>query len=423
MQARIRIADLPDAGRRRCTGWQLSHEIDGERRSHLLSEGEFCVGSGAEADVRICAPGVRSRHLRLKCDSTSVYLQPLGNAAVVLDSELVRGLTRVSPSEPFRFGSVCAWIERLAPEDDIAALSIPAASVHPHTEKERDSAAASLQALNAVLEDALSTGTMPTADRLLEALDESQAPISAALFRIEGDDRAVLAERAKPGAPTGQALLEAEGTRTYRWTARGAGRELAVLYSESSAPVWQDQLAYQILLLSALSSIAVATPKPAATRDSSAGVDRSSPWHRLIGSVLRAELARSTDMCRCADSVLVLGETGTGKELAARSLHELWGRSGEFVALNCAAIPGELLDAEFFGIEPGTATGVAPQAGRIEQARGGTLFLDEISEMPMALQSKLLRVLQEREYFRLGGAKLLKADVKIVAASNLPEEE
>ena len=119
-------------------------------------------------------------------------------------------------------------------------------------------------------------------------------------------------------------------------------------------------------------------------------------------------------------SVLVRGESGTGKELIARALHMSGPRhSGPFVAVNCAGIPNELLEAEMFGYEKGAFTGAAGRKlGRFDIARGGTLLLDEIGEMPAALQAKLLRVLQEGEYQRLGGTQTLKADVRIVSATN-----
>ncbi len=145
-------------------------------------------------------------------------------------------------------------------------------------------------------------------------------------------------------------------------------------------------------------------------------------WSEFVGSRVRNFLYAYMEMCRNSDTILLLGETGTGKELVAHALHRLWKRKGALIALNCAAVPDSLLDAELFGIEAGAATGVLERKGRIEQARGGTLFLDEISELPLHLQAKLLRVLQEREYFSVGGVKLLQADVHIVAASNLAAE-
>jgi two-component system nitrogen regulation response regulator GlnG len=130
---------------------------------------------------------------------------------------------------------------------------------------------------------------------------------------------------------------------------------------------------------------------------------------RSIGKLAQAPL-----------SVLVTGETGTGKELVARALHRESPRAGKpFIALNTAAIPAELLESELFGHEAGAFTGATKRhVGRFEQADGGTLFLDEIGDMPAPLQVRLLRVLAEGEFFRVGGRELIRVDVRVIAATH-----
>src|ERR1700744_5793294 len=123
--------------------------------------------------------------------------------------------------------------------------------------------------------------------------------------------------------------------------------------------------------------------------------------------------------------VMITGETGSGKELVARAIHHYSQRSTKgFVAINCAAIPEQLLESELFGHEKGAFTGATgTRVGRFEQSNGGSLFLDEIGDMPLALQSKILRVLQESEFSRVGGNETLKSDVRIVAATNKTLEQ
>src|SRR5262249_17485089 len=117
--------------------------------------------------------------------------------------------------------------------------------------------------------------------------------------------------------------------------------------------------------------------------------------------------------------ILLTGESGTGKEILARYVHAASAQAdGPFVAINCAALPRDLLEAELFGIEKGVATGVDTRAGKFELANGGTLFLDEIGDMALDTQARILRVLQEREVFRLGGTAPRKAQVRVVAATN-----
>ena len=119
-------------------------------------------------------------------------------------------------------------------------------------------------------------------------------------------------------------------------------------------------------------------------------------------------------------TVLIQGETGTGKELVARSIHDNSPRkAGPFVAVNCAAIPAELIESELFGHERGAFTGaIAQQIGKFEQANPGTLFLDEIGDMSLALQAKLLRVLEEREFQRIGGKSTISIDIRVLTATH-----
>src|SRR5919108_1650142 len=164
-----------------------------------------------------------------------------------------------------------------------------------------------------------------------------------------------------------------------------------------------------------------------ATRVIDAGIHIAPQREALIGeSPAFKEVLRQMEVVAPTDAtVLLQGETGTGKELLARALHQLSDRRDRpFVAVNCAAIPAGLLESELFGHERGAFTGaLAQRVGRFELAHQGTLFLDEIGELPLDLQPKLLRVLQEHEFERVGGTRTRHADVRLVAATNRDLEQ
>jgi formate hydrogenlyase transcriptional activator len=150
--------------------------------------------------------------------------------------------------------------------------------------------------------------------------------------------------------------------------------------------------------------------------------DRDGQFDHIVGNspALESALAEVRRVAPTDSTVLVLGETGTGKELIAHAIHNLSARCGRpFVKLNCAAIPFDLLESELFGHEKGAFTGaVAQKIGRFEMADTGTLFLDEIGDLPLAVQPKLLRVLQEQEFERLGSGRTHRINVRMVAATH-----
>ena len=151
-------------------------------------------------------------------------------------------------------------------------------------------------------------------------------------------------------------------------------------------------------------------------------IDKASMFEEIVGTspALKSVLSRISKVAPSDSTVLITGETGTGKELFARAIHRRSGRASRaFVSVNCAAIPRDLIASELFGHEKGAFTGALQRRiGRFELAEGGTIFLDEVGDLPAETQVALLRVLQEREFERVGGNQLIRANVRVISATN-----
>ncbi|MHB8912375.1 MAG: nitrogen regulation protein NR(I) [Lysobacter sp.] len=229
--------------------------------------------------------------------------------------------------------------------------------------------------------------------------------------RMPGDSGLVLLDKLKAHAPPLPVIVMS----AYTDIASTAGAFRGGAHEFLSKPFDLDEavaLAARTLAATAGSADGAEEAPPAALAEADALVGDTPAMRtlfRAIGRLAQAPL-----------SVLVTGETGTGKELVARALHRESPRAAKpFVALNTAAIPSELLESELFGHEAGAFTGAQRRhLGRFEQANGGTLFLDEIGDMPLPLQTRLLRVLAEGEFFRVGGRELIRVDVRVVAATH-----
>ena len=252
----------------------------------------------------------------------------------------------------------------------------------------------------------------------LEALDGRAAPdLLFTDVRMPGDDGLVLLDRLKALHPQ----LPVVVMSAYTDIASTAGAFRGGAYEFLSKPFDLDVAV--ALAGRALPDAEDASPATAVAHAPTAG---ALPDAQLLGQTpAMRELFRSIGrLAQAPLSVLVTGETGTGKELVARALHRESPRARKpFVALNTAAIPSELLESELFGHEAGAFTGANRRhIGRFEQADGGTLFLDEIGDMPAGLQTRLLRVLAENEFFRVGGRELIRVDVRVIAATHQPLE-
>jgi transcriptional regulator with GAF, ATPase, and Fis domain len=156
-------------------------------------------------------------------------------------------------------------------------------------------------------------------------------------------------------------------------------------------------------------------------------ISRPDDFQQVIGNsqIIQSVLYKVRQVSLIDATVLILGETGTGKELIAHAIHNTSSRKDKvMVKVNCATLPAQLIESELFGHEKGSFTGaIERKIGKFELANGGTIFLDEIGEMPLELQAKLLRILQEKEFERIGGKQTIRADVRIIAATNRNLEE
>ena len=247
----------------------------------------------------------------------------------------------------------------------------------------------------------------------LDALGERRMPdLLFTDVRMPGEDGLVLLDKLKHAHPQLPVIVMS----AYTDVASTAGAFRGGAHEFLSKPFDLDDavaLAARALPEDAANAAAVADAAAPAPTDATPQLIGDTPamraLFRAIGRLAQAPL-----------SVLITGETGTGKELVANALHRESPRArAPFVALNTAAIPAELLESELFGHEAGAFTGAARRhVGRFEQADGGTLFLDEIGDMPAPLQTRLLRVLAEGEFFRVGGRELIRVDVRVIAATH-----
>lgn len=428
-------------------------------RRFLLRRGVNSLGSAADNDVVLAVRGVSRRHALVVVAAGAVTVEDLGskNGTRVAGERV--GTSPLGPGDELRLGPVRLRLEAVAAGDAVAAVELPprpragvAAAAGPAPDSTLRLAGGGaahrwLTLLEGVVEE-LAGGA---ADALGEALARAGAELGAAGLLLTEDapgdgparrpaaEPEALAAWGEIGAGSGRAAVERlraapghPGSRRHRSlrltaadgepltcaaTAGGDGVVRCLVVRGDFPDRAESDPLLRILLQ--LLGLAVPGPPPPRPRRQPPPL-RLPPDHVAGRSPAMAALYRTlAAVAPAADSVLVSGETGTGKEHVARAIHlSSPRRRGAFVAINCAAIPAELLEAELFGVAAGAATGVRARPGRIAEAAGGTLFLDEVGEMAPALQAKLLRVLDHHEVQPVGGAAAA-VDVRVVAATNV----
>lgn len=391
------------------------------------------VGSAPGNDVVLDLPGISRRHALLIATEDGVLAVDLGSKNGLIRAGSRQPEALIRPGESVQMGSAWLVLEEVSSAEAEVALCFPAgpeaswaspgdtgaasgetpagsaeAALRLIRELERVPARAPGRSLPALL--ARSREALGARAVFLFHRDPGERLTLSALDGPLPSEELTVALENRPMPDGGEEILRAGKSAVL---VAGKGPWLAAVF-DGSVPLWSRDLAAWLMtrLASSPAQSRARAPERQSLRLPEGMVAGSSP---AMAAVLeQARVAAGSDL-----DVLLLGETGTGKELLARAVHLSGIRSsGPFMALNCAAIPDELLESQLFGVAGRIATGVDPHPGLVVQADGGTLLLDEIGELPERLQAKLLRVLQEREVLPLGGAVPRKVRLRVIAASN-----
>jgi DNA-binding NtrC family response regulator len=387
------------------------------RRFHL-GPGEHVVGSSPEAAVRIEAAGISRRHARVDvlADGGAVVRDLDSKNGTFVGGRRVRE-TAVRGFTMIAFGSVQAVLQPADPARTDVLLGSGEPSPFPPAPEE---------------DEGLTTHGLHPLERLAETLEEVLPSLAEGLIAPE-EAADELAHRWIAVLPVGR----------VEFLRRGPAGEAVVAAASTLDAVPRNVAHLEIegidgwtLRLRAPSSARLAPLRPlfrlalaslAARRRPARGTRQAPPEEREtetppppgLGLGMSKLYRRAGKVARGDVPVLILGESGTGKEVMARWLHARSRRSeGPFLAVNCAALPKELLESELFGIEKGVATGVEARPGLLERGSGGTVFLDEVGDMASETQAKVLRILENPTLFRVGGRTPVQVDVRFLAATN-----
>ncbi len=439
-------------------GYQLRGEIDGRDQRLRLASGVNRCGSSPDNDFVLTSSGVSRRHLEIEVGSDHLMLADLGSKNGTFVNGRRAHRAHLKPGDEIGIGELNLRLERIEADDAVLGLELtgveqgagvassPSFAEHETT---RLMQGAGVEVVGSWLEliDAFAGDLFAGAG---EQLSTALRRITLALEvgacclveRAPGGVAGILAAAGDAGGPEVEAGLEAFLAATREPPAGGQPADVRTFHSGGAAPVTGSAL---VTVERPPLGLMVAGPVAAPTevecllgtllrllahlRLGASAPRRAGPallglqWPDGYVPGTSAAMSALHDQVRAVAPgdvpVLILGETGAGKELIARLLHASSPRREHaFVALNCAAIPADLLEAEVFGVEKGAATGVTRRPGIFRRAHLGTLFLDEIGDMPAELQAKLLRALQEREIQPVGGTPQ-EVDVRVVSATNL----
>ena len=426
--------------------------MEGVVRSYLLTESRVRVGSAPGNDIVLSVRGVSRFHALLSPGGDGVEVQDLDSKnGTLVNGERVEQ-ARLAAGDEIQFGPVRLRLVEIDPEDAALGVSLPAGDereagaplgAHTTASVARVSAAPAgpwLEVVEGVLSRlsvapeadvagalrALVTELSATGACLIEWSDPGEAVVVAAVGGIESPLSHAgflsFVERSRERGASGgitTAILEGEPALSCGLLSGGGNRLALVVFGDFPERASSEALLRVVLRLLDRFRPRPIAPSSGAQRSGFARLEfpqgylpgTSAPMLSLYGQML--------PLVEGDLPVLILGETGVGKEHLARTLHDSSPRRrGPFIAINCAAIPADLLESEMFGIGKGVATGVAERVGKFQLAEAGTLFLDEIGDMPLDLQAKLLRALQEKEVHAVGSSRPIRVDIRVVAATN-----
>jgi len=386
--------------------FRLLGEFEGRSFRLLVAEGESVLGTASDCDLVLNLPTISRHHARLRAVDDRLAIEDLGSSnGTRHEDRLISAPVELRDGDSVRLGDIDVMVQRLTDDDAAIGAALPNEQSGPLADDPRATIAP-------LMVDRFALGELPQLLRQLRA----EAPgldcipmLGAALWR------------SMPLA--GLQLLESDGPEAILFDAGS--------FSDQS-PASLDVGPFRVILeldrarssasASAVLNLAGALLELAPAAHSTPRIPQCKATNLPAPASLDADMqriyARAARVAQSDLNVLIQGESGTGKELMARYIHDNSGVTGPFVAINCAALASDLLEAELFGIEKGIATGVEPRAGCFERAHGGTLFLDEIGDMAAETQARILRVLQEGEVTRVGGGAARPAKPRILSATN-----
>jgi DNA-binding NtrC family response regulator/pSer/pThr/pTyr-binding forkhead associated (FHA) protein len=393
--------------------------------------GRLRLGSAPDNDLCIPFPGISRRHAQIERTERGALIRDLGSKNLLVVNGAAVTMVELPLDATIRIGRATLSFEEAQTADLQIAIEVAETAISSPSEEPRtadDSSTGGPAAALQLVRNCEGMSHLLFLQTLSTRLDEAREVLSAetmALGNWAEDGR--ISIRSLAGSLPDEEVLKriVPGRRRRQITRRQSANVIECVHGRRwcMAVFGHDQhpAQWQLDFIEYLACKSFGPDSEPAATGASVDAPLPVPDSMVIGSSARMRAAMDQLRATAGSDldVLLTGETGTGKELFARLVHAAGkNASGAFVAINCAAIPSELLEAELFGVHGRVATGVDPRPGRFAQAEGGSLFLDEIGELPDRLQAKLLRVLQEREILPLGAANPRPIHLRVIAASN-----